>query len=85
MNLYLLKKQKQKKIKEDQESRMLGGGSGDEQNKPKNSENKAGCVRVWFEWGTYWENWGGGGGEQKSSSQKTHKKSGFASIAATNA
>lgn len=32
---------------------MLAEGSGDEQNKPKNSENKAGCVRVWFEWGTY--------------------------------
>lgn len=54
MNLYLLKKQKkQKKNNEDQESRMLEGGSGDEQNKPKNSEDKAGCVRVWFEWGTY--------------------------------
>lgn len=55
MNSYLLKEQRQNKTKykiQDQESRMLGG-SGDEQNKSKNSENKAVAVPVWFEWSTY--------------------------------
>lgn len=57
-NLYLLKKQKKQNETKKNPTRIRSPGCWREdqetsKTRTKNSENKAGCVRVWFEWGTY--------------------------------